>query len=336
MTAAVGKFTDLRGSRDSLAGFGVRSRWVPAAAVLLPIAEGVTAILLLFSQTGRIGGAVALVLLLVFMFGIARAMARGVAPDCNCFGQISSSPAGWGTLVRNTILAIPAILIAADGVRLHIGGAVSGAGSADILGGVAVTLVLALAALVAHLGLSRRDLAAEAARLRDSLAAFPPGLPVGATAPDFTLPDLQDRDVSLTELLSAGHPVAIAFVSPSCVSCRMMFPDLARWQRVLSDRITIAVIAAGDRDQIGTFADEFGLQNVLLQKSAEVFELYRASATPSIAIVSPAGLIATRIRSSQAIVEAVIRHELDNELAPSEPAPEPNGAEALRVLEWNA
>jgi hypothetical protein len=50
------------------------------------------------------GGAGALALLAIFIFGIAVNMARGRRPDCHCFGQIHSAPVGWTTLVRNGCL----------------------------------------------------------------------------------------------------------------------------------------------------------------------------------------------------------------------------------------
>lgn len=334
MTAAMGKFTDLAASRRTLASFGVSLDLVPALAILLPIAEAVTAAGLVFSQTARVAAGAAGLLLLVFMYGISRAMLRGEAPSCNCFGQLTAKPAGWSTLVRNVLLAIPAIIVLAAGVHIHLGSAVSGSGSADLLAALAVLAILCFGALAVQLGVSRYQLGREVKRLRDSLAVFPPGLPVGTPAPNFVLPNLAGQAVSLEGLLARGNPVAIAFVSPGCISCRMMFPDLARWQRVLSDRITIVPVASGDAEQIRVFAEEFELQNVLVQKESEVFDLYRAAATPSLLVISAQGLVATRIRSSAAIVEAVIRHQLEHEPEPT--APDPGSQDSLRILQWSS
>lgn len=333
MTAAMGKFADLAASRRTLALFGVRLDLVPVLAVLLPVAEAITAAGLVFSQTARVAAGAAGLLLIVFMFGIGRAMVRGEAPSCNCFGQLTAKPAGWSTLLRNVVLAIPAAIVLAAGVHIHLGSAVSPSVSADLLAGAAVTVILCFGALAVQFGFSRHQLDDEVNRLRDSLAMFPPGLPVGTPAPNFELPDLAGQAVSLEGLLARGNPVAIAFVSPGCISCRMMFPDLARWQRVLSDRITIVPVASGDADQIRVFAEEFDLQDVLVQKESEVFDLYRAAATPSLLIIGAQGLVATRIRSSAAIVEAVIRHQLENEpeLTPLDPASQ----DSLRVLQWS-
>src|SRR5436309_15791772 len=91
MTAAVGKFADRPGAQAALEGFGVPRRWSGLSAILLPVAELVTAAALVFHATGRWGAIAAFLLLAAFVAGIARAMARGQAPDCHCFGQIHSS-----------------------------------------------------------------------------------------------------------------------------------------------------------------------------------------------------------------------------------------------------
>src|ERR671933_307156 len=50
-------------------------------------------------------------LLLVFVAGIGYNLARGRTPDCHCFGQLHSAPAGWSTLARNAVLALIAAVV---------------------------------------------------------------------------------------------------------------------------------------------------------------------------------------------------------------------------------
>ena len=50
----------------------------------------------------------ALVLLLLFPAGIVANLVRGRKPDCHCFGQLHSEPAGLKTLARNGVLALVA------------------------------------------------------------------------------------------------------------------------------------------------------------------------------------------------------------------------------------
>ena len=44
-------------------------------------------------------------LLSLFVIAIAANLLLGRRPDCNCFGQIKSTPIGWTTVVRNAVLA---------------------------------------------------------------------------------------------------------------------------------------------------------------------------------------------------------------------------------------
>ena len=114
-TAGVAKLLDQPGSRSALEGFGVPTRVVPVAAWLLPLVELATAVALVVHPTARAGAIAALVLLLAFIGGIASAMSRGEAPDCHCFGQLHSAPAGRGTLVRNAALSGLAAIVAVHG-----------------------------------------------------------------------------------------------------------------------------------------------------------------------------------------------------------------------------
>jgi uncharacterized membrane protein YphA (DoxX/SURF4 family) len=104
--AGAAKLTDLAGSRAAVAGFGVPERLAAPVGTVLPVAEIATAILLLPAATARAGAIAALGLLLAFSAGIAASIARGEAPDCHCFGQLHSEPAGPRTLGRNFGVAL--------------------------------------------------------------------------------------------------------------------------------------------------------------------------------------------------------------------------------------
>ena len=110
-TAAAGKLLDRSGSRRALAAFGVPVRLTGAGALALPLAELAIAAALVFPSSARWGALAALVLLLAFLVGIANALAHRRAPDCHCFGQLHSAPAGAGTLARNAALAVLAAIL---------------------------------------------------------------------------------------------------------------------------------------------------------------------------------------------------------------------------------
>jgi thiol-disulfide isomerase/thioredoxin len=311
-TAAAGKFADPAGTRRALADFRVPTGLQKPFAVLLPLAELATALALLFQPTARWGALSAAILVALFVAGIVAAMSRGEAPDCHCFGQISSSPAGPRTLIRNGVLMVPAVFVLAYGPGTSIDAWVSGHSAAALVAVLLGAAALALAAACLRLWRTNRDLRTDLERANKSLAAFPAGLPVGAPAPDFALPSVDGRMTTLRSLLSEGNPVALVFVGTGCSACHFMMPDLARWQATVPDRITIALVGAGDEEELRQLANVYGLSNMLVQEEAEVFEDYRGASTPSVVIVGPDGLIASPTRSTKALVEMVVRRAVRN------------------------
>lgn len=318
--AAAGKLVDRAGAKRALADFRVPRVLIAPIGWLLPIAELAVAAALLVTPSARAGAIGAAILLLAFMAGVGAAMARGEAPDCNCFGQIGSAPAGKSTLARNAVLVAVAGFAIAAGPGTDPGSWLGGRTQAEVVVLVLALLAVALGAAVANLVTAKRGLESDLAHATESLAAFPPGLPIGAVAPSFALPTATGSIISLNDLLARRRPLALLFVSPSCRPCRYMFSDLSRWQRTLSDRLTIALIASGTADEARGMSEEFGLHDVLFQEDPTVFRAYRASGTPSVVIVSPDGNIGSRVRASHGVVEALIRR------AARDAVPVPDGA----------
>ena len=169
------------GARSPISAFP--SRTLPVAALLLPLLELATAVALIPPASARWGAVAAMALLLAFIGGIANALARGEAPDCHCFGQVHSAPAGRGTLVRNAVLAVLAAVVVVEGPGPSIPDWVSARTPAELVAVAAGAAAIALAALALRLWSDRRDLRRDLAAARAELAALPPGLPVGAQAP---------------------------------------------------------------------------------------------------------------------------------------------------------
>lgn len=314
--AAVGKLVDREAARRALADFRVPRRLVPSISWLLPAGELTVSICLLIQPIGRYAAVAAAVLLVLFMSGIAAAMARGEAPECNCFGQIGSAPAGKGTLVRNTVLGAVAVLVALYGAGLDPGAWFEPRTSAEIAVLILFVMAVTLAAAIAGLYNDRRSLSESLAEARSALSHFPPGLPIGATAPAFSLQSADGQMVTLADLLATGRPVALMFVSPSCRPCHYMFPDISRWQQTLSDRLTITLIAHGSIDETREMSAKYGLTNLLSDPKAGVFREYRGQGTPSMVTITPDGKVGIRIRSSHGAVEAALRRALHDAPAP--------------------
>jgi peroxiredoxin/uncharacterized membrane protein YphA (DoxX/SURF4 family) len=305
--AGVAKLLDLPGSRRALVGFGVPGRAIPAFAVLLPLAELAIAAVLVPAGSARWGAVAALVLLLCFVAAIGRAMrGGGQAPDCHCFGQLHSAPAGWPTLGRNALLAALAAVVVADGPGPSVGGWTADRSAAELVAVATAAVAIALAAMALRLWHERTTLARDLADAQQRLGELPEGLPVGALAPDFSLPDLDGEVHTLTALRARGHPVVIVFVSQGCGPCQQMFPELGRWQRGLADRLTLAVITTGTVAENRATAREHGIV-MLRQDEIEVMQAYKLSATPCALVVSADGMISTHTVGSRVAIEPLIR-----------------------------
>ena len=105
LVAGVAKLADRAGSRQAIVDFGLPARLATPLGIVLPLAELAVAVALIPVSTAWWGALGALALLLLFTAGIGINLARGRQPECHCFGQLHSAPAGWSTLIRNGELA---------------------------------------------------------------------------------------------------------------------------------------------------------------------------------------------------------------------------------------
>jgi peroxiredoxin len=286
--------------------FGVPERAVGVAGTALPLAELAVGIGLIFPPTARWAALAAFVLLAAFIAGIVRALARGEQPDCHCFGQIHSAPAGRTTLARNAVLAAAAGVVVVYGSGPAVDTWVSARSASQLVAIAAGICALAAVAyawsLRGEVGRLTRDL--ETARKTAALGRT--GLPIGYDAPMFALPDLQGEHVTLTTLLERGKPVLLLFVSPGCGSCVTLMPRVRDWQQALSERLTIAVLTTGTAEQ-NAVLEEHGLDDVLLQQALEVSNLFGVVGTPSAQFVSRDGKIASHRAESEFAIEPLVR-----------------------------
>lgn len=274
----------------------------------LPVAELVVAATLLIRPSAVWGAAGALCLLVVFVAGLARAMSQGRAPDCHCFGQLHSAPAGRSTLVRNAVLAALAILIIVGGSGPSLDGAIERlTGTQAALVATAVFAVV-LAAAVAQLWQDKRALIRDLEML--SGKAKSAGLPRGTTAPDFAIAPVRGIAGSLRELLAAGRPTVLVFISTSCGPCLEMLPSLGRWQQSLDASLTLAVLFSGEATEIQRLVEEHELERALAQHDDEVFRLYDLRATPSAVLIKPDGKVGGAAAEGMSAIEALIRAAL--------------------------
>lgn len=303
VTAGVGKLLDRDGSQTALADFGVPAWLTGPGAVALPLGELAVAAGLVIAPSAQWAGIAGVVLLIAFIAGIAGALARGTAPDCHCFGQIHSSPAGRGTLIRNAVLAVLAGVVAVGGPGPAIDTWVSAAGwHWGVLGGL-----VALAAAV--LLLTRRSDALKRERELEQ-AARPPGLPIGSPAPEFEVSDLAGGSVTLGSLLASGTSALLVFTHSGCGACGELYPHLARWQSALADRLAVAVLTGGDEVENKLLFSQHQMPHLYLQQGMNVYETYKMRATPSAVLVAADGRIEGATVQGGFAIEQLIRQAL--------------------------
>jgi thiol-disulfide isomerase/thioredoxin len=323
--AAVTKLADRGGSRGALADFGVPERIAAPLGTILPLAELAVAALLLPASTCRWGAVGALALLVLFIIAIARSMARGEAPDCHCFGQLHSEPAGPRALVRNFVLAALAAFVAV-GSWSEPGlsavawiGKLSPAGKVAIAAGAAIALLAALTAagLLALLRQNGRLLlrldeleqrldAAGAPRTQTASSAPHQGLPLGAAAPSFTLSGLYGESVTLQSLTSADVSVLLLFTDPKCGPCNALLPSISDWQRVHAGRLTIAVLTRGSVEDNRAKVREHGVASVWMDDGLEVYNAYQGNGTPGAVLLDASGRIASGVAAGADAITALV------------------------------
>jgi hypothetical protein len=304
LAAGVGKMLDLAGARNALFGFGVSRRIARLAGPLIPAAELAAAAALVVQPTARWGGLAALILLLAFLGGIATALARGEAPDCNCFGIFHSSKAGPSAIYRNALLAAVAAFVVVQGPGPSVTAWVSDHGLGEVLA-VALAAAAALAAAIAgRLRNENASLRSQLERVRQDLARVPPGLPVGAFAPRFELTKADGGLLALDALTASGLDTMVIFMDHACAHSREIARDVARWQTTLSERVTIAVVGGGVAEGMSPL-DE--ITDVGFQVEREVREAYHVIGTPSAVLVSPDARIASSLAQGPTAIEALLR-----------------------------
>jgi uncharacterized membrane protein YphA (DoxX/SURF4 family)/thiol-disulfide isomerase/thioredoxin len=308
-TAGVGKLLDREGSARALRDFGVSRPLATIGGTVLPVAELLVALALLFPPTATAGAIGALLLLVAFIVGISRAIIQGTEPDCHCFGSIHSETAGPRTLVRNGVLAVLALIVAVAGPGPAFDTWVRDRTGAE-LAAVAIGLVaLAAVAAAVRFWLANRELRRE---LAEAEAGFPTyGLPIGAKAPGFSLRSTTGERVTLESLTARGRPVAIVFVGPSCGPCWVLMPHIARWQETLQDEITLVMISIGTAKQNEDALEVHGIAGTFLHNGEKVMHAYRGAGTPTAVIVSSDGHIASNTVVGARPIEPLVRMFVD-------------------------
>lgn len=120
---------------------------------------------------------------------------------------------------------------------------------------------------------------------------------VGESAPRFALPDLQNREVDLNNLL--GQETLLLFWNPDCGYCQTMADDLIRWEAKHHSRATRLVFISSGADAVVRKESERFHSLFLHDAAFEIAPMFGAKGTPSAVLLDADG----RITSSLAVGE---------------------------------
>jgi peroxiredoxin/uncharacterized membrane protein YphA (DoxX/SURF4 family) len=341
LVSGISKLFDLAGSQAAMRSFGVPESLSRVGGVLLPIVELVIAVFLIPQSTALWASWLALLLLAVFIVGVAYNLSRGRTFDCHCFGQLTTSEIGTSTLVRNVVLAILAAFVAISGVTTASG---VGPSVREVFGemsafewvmlalGVIVLLALAgVAWLLVHLlgqngrllvRLDRIESALEDADIElldeddedEEDEEEEEGLPFGAPAPAFSLSGLYGETMTLDALRAAEKPVLLIFSDPGCGPCNAMMSDVGKWQRDHADKLNVVVVSRGAIEENRAKKKQYNLTTVLMQQDNEVADAYLTYGTPTAVLVRPDGTIGSAAAGGSDEIRTLVRQAVEGKV----------------------
>ncbi len=330
--SATTKLFDRLGTRQAVADFGVPEALVEGVAFALPVAELLVAVLLIPGLIAWVGGIGAAIILLAFCVAISVNLVRGNIVDCHCFGQVHSEPISTRVLVRNAVLIVAAAFVAIAGRPNRDPSAFQSLGltssfrwEAAGMGLLMLALLGTLTWLVLRMSADNKQLfirmklleadirsggvTARAGDEEDAVEDEDPN--VGKPASWLELPNLTGQKITLADLAARGKPILMVFVHPSCATCSVVLPMVARWQQEYSSRLTISIISGGKLRANVEKAEEYGLQEVLVQKRHEIEQAYSIPRVPSAVMVLPDGRIGSPVATGPDDIRALFDIVLD-------------------------
>jgi peroxiredoxin len=270
--------------------------------------------------------------MLAFIAAIANQLRQGNQPDCHCFGQIHSAPAGPRTLIRNGIFAVVALFVAIAGWS-DAGTSLTGwmhdrSGFEWLVLALSIVAVTGLAIsgwVIVHILGQNGRLLLKLDELEDQISALAEGkpvaaakgtaparqepqrgLPIGTEAPAFRLEGVFGETQTLDALRAAGKPVLLVFADPGCGPCNALMPEIAAWQKDLSSTLTIAVMSRGTVEKNQEKVQQHGLTNVLLQPDRALSDAYQALGTPSAVLIQANGTIGSQVHGGSEKIRELV------------------------------
>lgn len=146
-------------------------------------------------------------------------------------------------------------------------------------------------------------------------------LSAGTTAPDFTLPALDGRQICLHDALKKG-PVVLAFFKIGCPVCQYAFPFFERMYQANRDtKVSFIGISQDNAKNTQSFLKQYGVTfPIALDDPSDyaVSNAYGLTNVPTLFYISPSGEIEiSSVSWSKAEVEAVYEKLAGNRRGPA-------------------
>jgi len=123
-----------------------------------------------------------------------------------------------------------------------------------------------------------------------------PAPEVDHVAPDFTLPDLEGNQISLSTY--KGRVVLLNFWATWCPPCRLEMPTMEKAYRKYRDKgfeVVAVSVDAGPKSSVKSFLRELDLSfQVLLDPDMETLRAYRGFSLPMTVVIDRQGVIRSR------------------------------------------
>lgn len=176
---------------------------------------------------------------------------------------------------------------------------------------IIVTAVIVLAVGYVFIGASDDAAVASANNTKPAVAAVADDQ--APQAPPFTLRDLNDEEVSLSDY--KGKIVFVNFWATWCGPCRMEIPHFIELMDQYSDDFTVLGIALDPRefDKVPAFAEQMGINYPVLYDRSGVSNMYGGiRSIPTTFVVNRQGRVVERIVGSRPkeVFENIIKDNL--------------------------
>jgi thiol-disulfide isomerase/thioredoxin len=100
--------------------------------------------------------------------------------------------------------------------------------------------------------------------------------------------------------------VLLLFTNPNCGPCQALLPEVGRWHREHSAKLTVALVSEGTAADNRAKTAEQGLSRVLLQKKREVADVYQAWGTPAAVVIRPDGAIGSSVAQGADTIRGLV------------------------------